>query len=65
MKFGDLIDGMLILGRYADPEDYLSARNDMLFVGSAEFPVTEDEKAELIQLGFFLNEDEDCWSCYF
>jgi len=62
MKFGDLIDGLLILGRYADPEDYISSGHDQIFVGSTDFPLTDDEKAELKKLGFFPH--EDAWSCY-
>ena len=65
MKFGNLVDGLLILGRYADPEEYnIGAEHDQMFIGSTDYPLTDEEKSEMRRLGFFEHEEGECWSCW-
>ena len=66
MKIRDLIRGLTIIGKYADPEsDQTAAQHDIFFVGPYEkthAKMTEAERLEMEELGFF--ESEESWAFF-
>jgi hypothetical protein len=65
MKFNNLIKGLTIFAKY-EPEGSTCAEHDTIFFmppGAEADAITDEDKAELDQLGFGYNES-DGWYCF-
>lgn len=63
MKNWEFIEGVAIIGKYQEKNNYgVSVEHDQLWFGSFDSVTDEKDKARLEELGWF--EDEDAWSCF-
>jgi hypothetical protein len=62
----DLIAALQILGKYQEDTEWPThCEHDILMVTVVEKDdVPEDEQKELDKLGFFWNEEHECWTSY-
>jgi len=63
MKLSNLLEGLLILKKYYDFDDYFSAEHDQIWLcGGEDIKIFREDEGKLNELGFF--KDEDSWSCF-
>ena len=65
MNVKQMFDSMSIFGKYA-PEAHFEANHDIIYgPGLDELgELTTNDKDSLEELGWFIDEDNNCWSCF-
>ncbi len=62
----NLIKALQIFLKYKNETYPTHCEHDVLMVvGITEDEVTDEDKAELKELGFFFNNEYDCWSSFY
>ena len=64
MKVNDIIEGLLLIQKTkpATESDYhFRAEHDKIFVGSLEWPMSDEDKKRMEELGWNADEDIDGW----
>lgn len=58
----DLIKALQIFLKYGNPNYPTHCEHDKLYIcGFEEIEISEEDKKELDELGFFFSESDDCW----
>lgn len=65
MTLANLKRGIEIVARYVGEDETLSgAEHDVIFLASSQLALSDDDRVELIRLGFRLSDHYDCWCAY-
>lgn len=62
MKLKDFIAGLMIIAKYAKEEHCIAAEHDQFWAGDGS-PMTTEDEARMVALGWFLDEDMG-WSVW-
>lgn len=63
MTLGNMIEGMQIVAKHAGSDVYcVQAKHNQMWCGGFDLPLSAQEKARMLELGWF--EAEDSWSCF-
>jgi len=57
----EILRGLIIISKY-DAKSNFAAGHDQIWCGSEDLKLNEEDKKELVELGWFI--DEDSWSCF-
>ena len=60
-QLAEIAEALLIFDKYEDPWPFLSAEHDIIYAGSPNL-VSEEDVALLKELGWHIDEDNDCFS---
>ena len=67
MTVKNIIDGLLLieLSRPNDKSGYhVRAEHDVIYAGSLEWPMSDNDKKKMADLGWAADEDVDGWRCF-
>lgn len=65
MTLANLKRAIEIVARYVgDDETLPGAEHDVIFLASKRLALSDEDRAELIRLGFHLSDEYDCWCAY-
>lgn len=66
MNIKKAIRGMQIISKYVSEEDpcLMCSEHDIFYCGGGNLPVSEEDRQELDQLGWFISEDCDSWAFF-
>lgn len=62
MTFDKIVEGINIIAKHNKDEYCIQTGHDQLWVGSIDLPLTDAEKARMLEMGWFRS--EDAWSCF-
>jgi len=61
-KYSDVEKAMSVFKKYDD--DFLEAEHDIIFGPSLDIKFSEDDIKIIEELGWFKNDEYDCWAHY-
>ena len=61
-----MIEGLEILKDYPTGDGWMAAEHDIIWTGCEENPenMNPEDVKKLDELGFFWDDELDCWACY-
>lgn len=62
MRLNNIIEGVQIVAKHTDDQFCVQAEHDQVWCGGYDLPLSEAEKARMVELGWF--EAEDSWSFF-
>jgi hypothetical protein len=59
----DLIAGLQILEKY-EPGEWVDAQHDIIYGGGSGVDVSVEDAQKLDELGWFIDDQTDCWAFF-
>ena len=60
----EIIQGLQILSRYRLQNDWIAAEHDIIYGPDLKEDVTPEDAKQLENLGWFFDEEFDCWAVF-
>jgi hypothetical protein len=64
MKLSDFIDGLLIIQKYEKDQYCMQAEHDEMFISSIDLPMSEEDEAQMLKLGWRKDDYSDSWHVF-
>ena len=64
MKLQNFIEGLQIIAKYEKEEFCLRAEHDQFWVSETALPLSDEDSAKMLELGWFKDEYADGWNAF-
>lgn len=64
MKSGPFVEGISILAKYVNEDEYVSTEHDVLWFGPEASEVSDEDTEHLKELGWMIDEEKNSWFCF-
>jgi len=64
MKYSTMKESIIIFEKYGLGDEWLEADHDIIYGPSIDVKFNKEDEEKVIDLGWWKNDDSDCWSCH-
>jgi hypothetical protein len=65
VTIGKIIAGLTIIAKYTGKGDFpCAAEHDIFYAGPSDLAMSDEDRAELERLGWFIDKESDSWAAF-